>query len=77
MGDKYDYHIATEKLNSPIGGSKYHYAAKLERLVINPGPNVQVVPFSEHQIGEVWGVTEDEARQKLTKMINEWIASRG
>lgn len=70
---EYSYYISTEKLLPPIGGV-YTYAAKLAKLVRNPGPDSMEVKFSEHRMGEMWGKTEEEAYQKVLRKVEDWIA---
>ena len=73
MSDRYDYEIRTEKLIPPIGGTM-RYAANLLFMVRlkEGGGSVKVNPG----LGEVWGTTEQEARDKMTKAVKEWIAGR-
>ena len=72
MSEKFDYEIITEKLNPPIGG-RLHYAAKLSFMVrLKEGGSDRFDP----NLGERWRATEDEARDKLTKAVEEWIAAR-
>lgn len=65
----FDYEIATEKLDQPIGGL-YHYMAKIASLYRIEGE--KITPM-QHGIVEVWGITETDARQKIIERTKQWL----
>ena len=68
----YEWHIETEKLNPPLGSN--HYAAKLAFVIkrIEGGPDERINPG----LGEMWGPTAEEARNKVERAVKEWIAGQ-
>jgi hypothetical protein len=72
MSDQYDYEIAVEKLNPPMGSKRF--AAKLAFMVRlkEAGQSERLYP----NLGEHWGVTEQEAEDKVKRSVEEWIKSR-
>jgi hypothetical protein len=77
MRNEYRYQIRTEEI-APLytGDSTYFYAGQVGKIVRNPGPNHQIVPFSEYQLGEVWGVTAEDAYNKQKEQIEAWITEQ-
>lgn len=76
MADRFDYIIDTQEIKPFPGGQRF--AAKLTRLVRNPGPNFERVNFMEYGLGqEQWGETQQEAYAKVEKEVKEWIAAQG
>lgn len=65
--------IDVKPLIEPIGGV-YRFVAKLAYCYesLAGGPEKSVDPG----IGEVWGQTEDDARQKLKSKMEAWISDR-
>jgi len=75
MLDKFNYHISTEQIQQLPGGERF--AAKVTRLVRNPGPHHKLVPLLPNNIGhEFWGMTEGEAYAKAEVEVKKWIAEQ-
>ncbi len=73
MGTRFDYDILTATTEPP---SDYQYVARVGSILRHSGNASEIVPWSEHQIPEMWGMTEDEAYTKLENLIKEWIATQ-
>jgi hypothetical protein len=73
MTTNFDYDIITLEAQPT---SDYRYLARIGRIVRNLGTDAQVVPWHEHQIPEMWGLTQEEAYNKLENAIKEWIATQ-
>ena len=75
MSDKFSYHISTEQVPQLSSGERF--AAKVTKLVRNPGPNHKLVPLSPNNVGhEFWGKTEGEAYAKAEAEVKAWIAAQ-
>jgi hypothetical protein len=64
-----DLMIGTEELIPPIA-NKYRYAAKVSYLYVEDESGRRKI---NHQFGEMWGVTESEARKKVEAAVNAWL----
>jgi len=69
----YDYAIAVDRLRPPRSVD-HHYAARVTRLVRQAGPLAEEYAPAAYGITEVWGRTPDEARHKLERRLQHWIA---
>lgn len=61
---KYDYWAVVQELIPPIGENKFFAIAQI--CEIGKGK-------INHDLGEVWGETRDEAEKKMLKKIEVWI----
>jgi hypothetical protein len=50
--------------------------ARVGHIMRNSSDNPEIVPWHEHRIPETWGLTEEEAYNKLENAIKEWIATQ-
>ncbi len=73
MSATYDYSIALEMLQPPRSVD-HHYAARVTSLVRRMGRLVENIDPAACGITEVWGRTPDEARHKLERRLEHWIA---
>lgn len=70
---QYSYDIISEKLDRPVFG-KYHYAAKVILMEHEEGgQHKQIWPAA---LGEKWGKTWEEAYDKMSRAVEEWIAQQ-
>jgi hypothetical protein len=56
----------------PSIGGKFKYAAKVQYLYIKDQKGRRKV---EHDFGEIWGQSKDEAENKMRKHVQAWITS--
>jgi len=68
---KYYYDIETRPLIPPIGRT-YNFFAVVRLYRRGDKKNERV----DHDFGEVWGCTEQEAYSKMEAKVKEWIASQ-
>ena len=71
MATHFDYDIITLEAQPP---SDYRYTARVGHIVRNSGGIPEIVAWHEHRIPETWGLTEEEAYNKLENAIKDWIA---
>jgi len=72
MAVRYDYRIATTEIIPPLaGGLRYAATVHIARFV--DGLRVG----EEITLGESYGVTAPEARQKAHAAAEQWIAEQG
>lgn len=64
----YDYWISVQEIDQPIG-SNIKYVAKIDVFQNGKGKIA-------HDIGEAWGATEEDAREKMQVKIDEWLGHR-
>jgi hypothetical protein len=70
--EKYDKNIITTPIIPPIG-RKYHYAGKVESLYYcDKNKRIKI----DHDFGETWGITKEEAIKKMEEIVKEWIEKR-
>jgi hypothetical protein len=70
--DGYDYNIIAKPIIPPLG-RMYNHAGKVEYIYrYNKNKKIRI----DHDFGETWGVTEDEAIQKMEEKVKEWIKSQ-
>ncbi|MBA3871010.1 MAG: hypothetical protein H0X30_17850 [Anaerolineae bacterium] len=73
MTDIFVYEIITLKAEP---SSDYRFIARVGSITRNWGDKPEIVLWYEHQLSEVWGMTEEEAYNKLENMIKDWIAKQ-
>ena len=61
---KYDHWVRVDEIIPPLGENRF--AAKAEIHEIGKGR-------VEHNLGEVWGKTREEATQKMSEKISQWL----
>ncbi len=61
---KYDYWVKIRDIRPPLNGNEF--AATAEIHEIGNGP-------VEHNLGEQWGNTREEADGKMRNIIQQWI----
>jgi len=65
-----DYKYNIQYLSIILPFLKYKFAAKVDNLIrLSPQGEVAV----NHDFGETWGATKEEARLKMELKVNEWI----
>ena len=65
---EYDHWVRIDEIKPPMGENRF--AAKAEIHAIGKGS-------VEHNLGEVWGKTREEATHKMNEEIKQWLEKNG
>lgn len=69
---EYDYNIIATPIIPPLG-RKYKHAGIVEYFYRRGKiKNIKI----DHDFGETWGVTEEDAIQKMEEKVKEWIKAQ-
>jgi hypothetical protein len=70
QSDRYGYSVHTKKLVRPMGRTTH--IGKVTRIV----DRQYGVDLRPDDFGESWGDSEQEAREKMHKIVADWIAAQ-
>jgi hypothetical protein len=73
MATHFDYDIVILEAHP---SSDYRYIARVGTILRNSAEDSKTVSWHEHRIPEMWGMSQDEAYEKLENLIHEWIATQ-